>query len=201
MTLKALKQLSRRRPLVLGSASPRRVHLLREAGIEFRQVVSDVVEKRRPGEDPFAFGLRLAAEKAIEVARSCNDHEVVLGGDTVVVLGDMLLDKPVDRDDAVRILTTLSGHRHTVATSLALADSTGLLIAGIEKTDVFFNPVTAKQIAEYIDSGEPMDKAGAYGIQGMGAFLVDRIDGNIDNVVGLPLTLLNRLARDILSRL
>ena len=201
MTLEALKQLSRRRPLVLGSGSPRRVRLLREAGIEFRQVISEVIEQRRPDEDPFAFGLRLATEKAIEVAGSCRDNEVVLGGDTVVVLGEMLLDKPIDTDDAVRILKTLSGHRHTVATSLALADATGLLSSGIEKTDVFFNPVTPDQIAEYIASGEPMDKAGAYGIQGMGAFLVDRIDGNIDNVVGLPLTLLNRLAGDVLSRL
>jgi septum formation protein len=160
-------------------------------------VISDIEEARRPNEAPFDFGVRMAEEKAAAVAAGCEPDEIVLAGDTIVVLGETILSKPKDGTDAVRILTTLSGERHTVGTALALADCQRILASGIETTEVFFNTVTRQQIEEYIDSGEPMDKAGAYGIQGMGAFLVDRIEGNLDNVVGLPLKLLNTLARDV----
>ena len=196
-----LQQLSRRRSLVLGSGSPRRVKMLGDSGIEFQQMIPHLPEDRLPGEDPFTFGLRMAKEKALAVAANRNHNELVIGGDTVVVLGDLTLEKPVDRDDAMRILTTLSGRCHIVATSIALADHTGLLASGQERTEVIFNAVSEEEIAAYIDTGEPMDKAGAYGIQGMGAFLVDRIEGNLDNVVGLPMSLLDRLAKEVLSHL
>jgi septum formation protein len=170
--------------------------LLREAGVSFRQEVSHIVEQVMPDEDPFAFAQRIAREKAIAVASGCGEEEIVLGGDTIVVLGDQLLGKPVDAEDAIGILETLSGQQHTVGTALALASGSRMLASGIETTRVFFNKVSRDQITEYVASGEPLDKAGAYGIQGMGAFLVDRIEGNLDNVIGLPLTLLNHLARE-----
>ena len=198
MTHDALLQLARQHPLVLGSGSPRRVRLLTETGVTFRQRVSRVEERQLPGEDPYLFAVRMAEEKARAVAAECQPDEVVVGGDTIVVLDGKILSKPVDPDDAVRILGILSGHRHTVGTALALAMRDRDLCSGIERTAVFLNGVTTDQIVEYVGSGEPLDKAGAYGIQGMGAFLVDRIEGSLDNVVGLPLTLLNRLAREAL---
>ena len=195
MMLDALLRLTDHYPLVLGSASPRRNQLLREAGISFRKEVSNIEEQLRPGEDPFAFAQRVAAEKAIAVAAGCRPNEIIIGGDTVVVLRGQLLGKPKGPSDAIRILELLSGKQHTVGTALALTLGDNLLASGIETTQVFFNPVSRDQIVEYVASGEPLDKAGAYGIQGMGAFLVDRIEGNLDTVIGLPLTLLNDLAR------
>ncbi len=201
MTPDALLQLAQSNSLVLGSASPRRRQLLRETGVAFRQEVSHIQELLRSGEDPFLFAQRIAEEKAFAVASTCRSDEIVLGGDTVVVLDDTLLGKPVDVPDAIRILELLSGQEHTVGTALALTCGKLLLASGIETTRVYFNRVNRDQIVEYVDSGEPLDKAGAYGIQGMGAFLVDRIEGNLDTVVGLPLTLLNHLAREARQQL
>lgn len=196
MTPDDLLQLTKNNPLVLGSASPRRLQLLSETGIPFRQEVSHIEEHLRSGEDPFVFAQRIAEEKAFAVADGCQTGEIVLGGDTVVVLGRQLLGKPIDTSDAIRILKLLSGQEHIVGTALALVSGKNLLASGIETTKVFFNPAGHDQIVEYVASSEPLDKAGAYGIQGMGAFLVDRIEGNLDNVIGLPLTLLNHLARE-----
>lgn len=196
MTPENLLQLAREHPLVLGSGSPRRCQLLKEAGVSFRQEVSRLDEQTHSGEDPFAFAQRLAREKALAVAGGCRSEEIVLGGDTVVVLYGQLLGKPSDATDAIGMLEQLSGHQHTVGTALALASGERLLASGIETTEVLFNRVTRDQITEYVASGEPLDKAGAYGIQGMGAFLVDSIVGNLDTVIGLPLTLLNDLARE-----
>ena len=196
MTADALISLARRRRLVLGSRSPRRMQLLSELGVSFRQVVSEIDEAQRTGEDPFRYAVRLAEDKALDVVRSCDQDEIVIGGDTVVVLEGVILGKPANRDEAIQTLERLSGHRHTVCTALALANGTGVLCSGEERTEVCFNRVTREQIERYVDSGEPMDKAGAYGIQGMGAFLVDSIAGNLDNVVGLPRVLLNSLARE-----
>lgn len=197
----ALSELARRRPFVLGSGSPRRRQLLTDVGIRFRVAVSDVDETVRAKENPFAYAVRLAEAKATTVAAGCDDDEIVLGGDTVVVLDNVILGKPEDFEEAVATLKHLSGHRHTVCTALALATKRQLLCSGEERTNVKFNAVTERQIREYVASGEPMDKAGAYGIQGMGAFLVDTIDGNLDNVIGLPLTLLDRLAGQTLRLL
>ena len=199
MTPDYLIELAQRRPLVLGSGSPRRVQLLRSTGVQFRQAISHIEEQHLPGENPFDFAARMAQEKALDIITRCHESEIVLSGDTVVVLEDTILGKPGNEQEAVRILQSLSGRQHIVCTALALAGGGQMLRAGCEKTKVFFNEVSRERINEYIASGEPMDKAGAYGIQGMGAFLVDRIEGNLDNVVGLPLTLLNTLAEGVLS--
>jgi septum formation protein len=196
MTIDALKALAQKRRLVLGSRSPRRVQLLAELGIGFRQEISELDEVQRPSEDPFRYAVRLAEDKALDVSRRCDPDEIVIGGDTVVVLDGVILGKPSDRDEAIASLLRLSGKRHTVCTALALVNGTGVLCSGAENTEVYFNHVTREQVAHYVDTGEPMDKAGAYGIQGMGAFLVDRIEGNLDNVVGLPRALLNSLSNE-----
>jgi septum formation protein len=175
--------------------------LLDELGVSFRRAVSQVDETQRPGEDPYACAVRLACEKAADVAAQADPSELVIGGDTIVVLDGAILGKPTDRPHAIETLQKLAGKRHTVCTALALADHAGVLCSGEERTDVFFHPVTRAQIEAYVEGGEPMDKAGAYGIQGMGAFLVDRIAGNLDNVVGLPRTLLESLARDAIHLL
>lgn len=184
--------------LILGSRSPRRVELLKEIGINFLQRIPDIEESPNPGEPAYDYAVRLAEEKAIEIAADCSDGEIVLGCDTIVVLGERILEKPVDQEDAHRLLSTLSGKQHVVCSALALADRSGLLKSGYELTAVHFHSVTSEQIRDYIRTGEPMDKAGAYGIQGMGSFLVDRIEGNLDTVVGLPRSLLDRLAGEVL---
>lgn len=196
MTTDAIIALARDRRLVLGSRSPRRVQLLAELGVVFRQAISEIDEAQQLGEDPFRYAVRLAEDKARDVARLCDPDEIVIGGDTIVVLEGIILGKPSNRDQAVKTLLKLSGKRHTVCTALALAHGTGVLCSGAEGTEVYFNRVTSEQIERYVDTGEPMDKAGAYGIQGMGAFLVDRIEGNLDNVMGLPRALLDSLARE-----
>ncbi|MCX6835365.1 MAG: Maf family protein [candidate division Zixibacteria bacterium] len=196
MTTDAIIALARDRRLVLGSRSPRRVQLLAELGIVFRQAISEIDETQHLGEDPSRYAVRLAENKALDVVRLCDPDEIVIGGDTVVILEGIILGKPANRDDAIETLLKLSGKRHTVCTALALANGTGLLCSGAEDTGVYFNRITSEQVERYVDTGEPMDKAGAYGIQGMGAFLVDRIEGNLDNVVGLPRALLGILAKE-----
>lgn len=198
MTPEALIELARRSGLVLGSGSPRREQILRETGVSFRQAVSQILEEQHPGEAPFDFAVRMAIEKASAVARDCTPNEIILGGDTIVVLDEQILSKPTDADDAVRILQLLSGQEHTVCTALALVRCDRTLCFGHEETKVRFNQISLQQIQDYVASGEPLDKAGAYGIQGMGAFLVDTTGGNLDTVVGLPLALLNTLAREAL---
>lgn len=196
MTLKHLARLADHFPLVLASGSPRRFELLSETGVTFERIVPDLEEARLPGESPFEYAVRLAEDKALAVAARVNDGALCLGSDTVVALGETNLEKPTDDQDAIRILSVLSGKKHVVCTALALAQEDRLIVSGYETTDVFFNVVTEQQIRDYVKTGEPADKAGAYGIQGMGAFLVDRIDGNLDTVIGLPRKLLNTLARD-----
>lgn len=198
MIYDAVKRLADRAPLILASRSPRRRELLSQIGVTFQQIISDIDEQRHSGETPTAYAERLAREKAVAVRHRTGDGSVVIGSDTVVILGDGLLDKPADVEEAFSHLTQLSGRQHVVCTALALCGPGDTMFSGIETTRVFFNEVTPEQIREYLTSGEPMDKAGAYGIQGMGAFLVDRIEGNLDTVVGLPCTLLDKLARKLL---
>lgn len=197
MAYPSLEALAARRSLVLGSRSPRRVSLLRQAGVTFTQIVPDVEERRVEGEEPFSYAQRLAEDKVRWVQPKLQNDQVVIGCDTIVILKDQVLEKPSDEDEAFAILSTLAGHQHVVCTAVALGNGTGLLASGYETTQVFFNAVSEDQIREYIASGEPMDKAGAYGIQGMGAFLVDRIEGNLDTVIGLPRTLLEHLAGEV----
>ena len=196
-----IRQLAQRRKLVLGSGSPRRVALLKELGIAFKQIIPSLEERQKQGEPAFQFARRLAEDKALSVAGQTNAGHLVIGCDTIVVLNDNILQKPRNKSDAFEILTTLAGQMHVVCTALALAEQGKILAADHELTEVYFNPVTAQQIHDYIATGEPRDKAGAYGIQGMGAFLVDRINGNLDNVIGLPRTLLNSLAEEVIAKL
>jgi septum formation protein len=195
-----IRQLADHRQLVLGSGSPRRVALLGEIGIRFKQIIPSLRESPQENEAPFLFARRLAQDKALWVSRQVNADHMVIGCDTVVVLHNQILQKPSTEDDAFAILSALSGQKHVVCTALALARQEKLLASGYELTEVVFNPVTSQQIRNYIATGEPMDKAGAYGIQGMGSFLVDSIKGNLDNVIGLPRMLLNELAHEAMAK-
>ncbi len=200
MIYKNLQQLAQRMPIVLGTRSPRRISLFEETGVEYTQIIPRLEETRDDNEPPYQFAERLARDKAIWVAERGEPDRAVIGCDTIVVLGDSVLQKPEDEDDAFKILSVLSGKQHVVCTALAFAHKKMIVASGHELTKVYFNAVTSEQIRDYIASGEPMDKAGAYGIQGMGAFLVDRIEGNLDNVIGLPRTLLERLTGEILAK-
>ncbi|MCH9032633.1 MAG: septum formation protein Maf [candidate division Zixibacteria bacterium] len=201
-----LKSLARLRGLTLGSKSPRRRELLERAGISFELFSPQTDESPIPGESPEDFCQRVALAKARETLESSTSKtRIHLGGDTVVVLEGEILGKPIDSSDAHAILTRLSGATHTVLTAIALAtiDSSGeeLVEVGLERTQVTFHDVTSPQIDEYIATGDPLDKAGAYGAQELGAFLVDCIAGRLDNVIGLPLKLTDQLASKLLKRL
>lgn len=185
---------------MLASASPRRHLLLSEIGVTFETQAPHIPEILKNGELPFDYAERLAREKSKAIAATLDDKSTAIGCDTIVILGETVLEKPANEAEAVEMLTRLSGNRHTVCTALALAESSGWCLSGYETTDVFFKLFSVEKICEYVATGEPMDKAGSYGIQGMGAFLVDRIEGNLDTVVGFPRDLLNRLAHTRLTR-
>lgn len=180
--------------LILASSSPRRIELLSEAGYTFETAVPRLDETRLDDEPPDQYVCRLALEKARAVRV---DSTVVIGADTVVVLGDEFLTKPSSRRQAKEILQKLSGKRHIVYTGVAVAcSSCGRQHADYDKTVVHFNSLTEPDILRYIDSGEPLDKAGAYGIQGMGSFLVRGIEGELDTVIGLPMKLLRKMLKE-----
>jgi len=172
-------------PLVLASQSPRRKELLTTAGFTFTVRVRPVEEVRAPGELPDHYARRLAQAKA-EAAWEGRD-EIILGADTIVVLEPEVLEKPADAADARRMLARLSGREHTVITGVCLRHAGGALVSS-ESTRVRFLRLTPEEIAEYVASGEPMDKAGAYAIQGLASKFVDRIEGCYFNVIGLPLS-------------
>lgn len=172
--------------LILASASPRRRELLQQIGVKFRVEVADIDETPLSAETPAAYVARLALGKAQKVAAN-NPGCVVLGSDTTVVLDNEILGKPENDADARRILATLAGRCHQVMTAVALVRDDQQRQQTVI-TQVHFAALTAAQIAAYVATGEPADKAGAYGIQGLGAVLVDAIDGSYSNVVGLPLT-------------
>ena len=197
MTYNNLKKLSQKKEIILGSASPRRLKLLGETGIDFQQIISVLKESDNPAGDPFKHALSLAKMKAMAVSSDSGADKLVIGADTIVVLDNVLIGKPEDENEAMEILLRLSGKKHVVCTAVALVSSKELLASGYELTDVYFNLVSEDAIADYVNSGEPMDKAGAYGIQGKGGFLVDRIEGELDNVIGLPRSLLDKLAGEV----
>jgi septum formation protein len=173
--------------LVLASASPRRQELLRSAGIEFEVQPADVAENRLPGETAKQHAERLASKKALAVARQ-RPHDFVLGADTVVVVDGQILGKPSDANDAARMLRMLSGRRHQVITGVCLVINGQSSVAS-ETTVVTMTEITDREIADYVASGEPMDKAGAYAIQGIASRWIPRIEGDYSNVVGLPVAL------------
>jgi septum formation protein len=178
-------------PLVLASASPRRAELLRLAGYEFTAAHADLDETPLPGEAADIYVRRLAEAKAAAVAARHPDA-VVLGADTTVVLDGDILGKPIDAADAVAMLTRLQGRAHDVLTGVAVTGPAGGDSA-IARTQVWFAAMTAAEIVAYVATGEPMDKAGAYGIQGRASCYVTRIDGSHPNVMGLPVDVVHRL--------
>jgi septum formation protein len=181
--------------LVLASASPRRQELLRNAGIGFEVQPADIPEDPLPGEDARACAERLAREKALAIAEK-RPAAVVLGADTVVVIDGQILGKPADAADAVRMLRLLSGRDHEVITGVCLAVNGQWSVAS-ETTTVTLSEISEKEIAAYVAGGEPMDKAGAYAIQGLASRWIPRIEGDYSNVVGLPVALVYRMLRQL----
>ena len=177
--------------LILASGSPRRAELLTAAGIAFIVQAADIDETPRPGEAAPDYALRLAREKAAGVR-----GPLVLAADTIVVLDGEIMGKPVDAADAIRMLQALSGREHDVITAVCLRRG-DLELFHAETTRVRFVRLSQAEVEEYVASGDPMDKAGAYGIQGLASRYVDRIDGSYSNVVGLPMALVYRLLREI----
>ncbi len=190
------------KPFILASESPRRRKLLRQIGMKFRVIPSRTAEMISPDQTPGDNAKRIALEKAMEVARRIRKG-VVLGADTIVVLDHRVLGKPKTKDEAKRMLRSLSGREHSVFTGFALVDAqSGHHTTGVEETRVRFRVLEEQEIASYVDSGSPMDKAGAYGIQDdYGAVFVEKINGCFYNVVGFPLarfySTLHRFAADL----
>jgi len=181
------------RRLILASASPRRRELLTQAGFRFEVIPAHINEDVRPDEDPIAYVIRLAREKARAVREQLNDPQaIVLGADTTVTLDGHILAKPEDPADAIRMLRMLSGRTHRVITGVAVATADGAEVAA-EGTGVQFVTLREEEIADYVSTGEPMDKAGAYGIQGYAARWIPRIEGCYFNVVGLPVALVSNM--------
>jgi septum formation protein len=177
------------RRLILASASPRRRELLMQAGYVFEVHPAHINEDPRVDENPMAYVVRLAREKAQTVYNEVGDSRaIVLGADTTVTLDGHILAKPDDAADASRMLRMLSGRTHRVITGVAVVTDKGSEVAA-EVTGVRFLVLSDEEIAAYVASGEPMDKAGAYGIQGRAAKWIPRVEGCYFNVVGLPLSL------------
>lgn len=179
--------------LVLASASPRRQELLRNAGISFEVQPADIPEDPLPGEGARECAERLAREKALAIAEK-RPADVVLGADTVVVIDGQILGKPADAADAARMLRLLAGRKHEVITGVCLVVSGQWSVAS-ENTVVTMTEIPEREIADYIASGEPLDKAGAYAIQGIASQWIPRIEGDYSNVVGLPVELVFRMLR------
>ncbi len=179
------------RPLVLASSSPRRAELLRAAGLPFVIRAAPVDETRHLDEAPDVYVRRLALAKACAVA--AEPHELVLGADTVVVAGATCLGKPADAADARAMLRLLAGRAHQVLTGIALVRSGAPVSVDVTTTSVTFAPMTDAEVAWYVGTSEPYDKAGGYAVQGLASRFVSAIDGSYANVVGLPVELVCRL--------
>ena len=178
---------SERPSLVLASASPRRRELLQQIGIDFRVVVPDIEETPLANEKPGDFVLRMAREKALEVIQREGAGLPVLGADTAVILDGQILGKPVSRSNAVAMLSKLSGQTHEVFSAVAVALSETEIHQALNVTRVTFSKLESDWIESYCDTGDPMDKAGAYGVQGKAAEKISRIEGSFYGVMGLPL--------------
>jgi nucleoside triphosphate pyrophosphatase len=192
---------SSRPPLILASASPRRRELLAQAGFTFDVIPTDIPELRKPGEDPIRFVTRLAREKAEAVAatHAVTPDTLVLGADTIVLVDEEVLGKPEDAADAARMLRLLSGQTHQVITGLCVARGRERQRAA-EVTFVRFVTLSDQEIHDYVATGEPLDKAGAYAIQGRAGRWVPRIHGCYFNVVGLPLALVTSMIEAMQER-
>jgi septum formation protein len=185
-----------KRKLILASASPRRKELLENIGLDFEICPADIDESVLPGEDAAAYPLRIAMKKALAVAENKKDA-IVIAADTVVIVDDDILGKPKCVEEAKAMLQRLSGREHIVITGIGLVDtSSKRTLSCAEQTIVYFHPLREEEIDAYLVTSEPMDKAGAYGIQGYGGLLVRKIEGDYFNVMGLPLSRLYRLLQN-----
>ena len=180
--------------LILASSSPRRREILANAGIPFTAESANVPEEPRPGESAMDCARRLAREKAVAIRRY-RPSDLILGADTIVVVGNEILGKPTDKQDAGRMLRLLSGRTHEVITGVCLAGP-GFEDTRAETTTVKVESISEEDILFYTSSGEPMDKAGGYGIQGIASRWIPRIEGDYFNVVGLPISLVCRMLRE-----
>jgi len=176
--------------LILASSSPRRRELLASIGVDFDVVPSDIPEVKGKGESPEEYVARLSREKAQTIAERFGDRWVV-AADTTVLYDDELLEKPVDANDAKRMLAVIGGRTHTVYSGVTVMNlAAGYRDTRVAETEVRMLPLTEHEIAWYVATGEPLDKAGAYAAQGIGGMFIDSIHGSFTNVVGLPLALL-----------
>jgi septum formation protein len=175
--------------------------MLQQIGLEFTTAPADVDESVMPGEQPFAYAVRVALDKARTAAEKAGGG-IIVAADTIVVLDGRILGKPADLDDAIHMLSLLSGRQHQVITGIAVADAASRRTAAkAVSTTVWFRNLSGEEIRAYAATREPLDKAGAYGIQEKGALLVERIEGCYFNVVGLPLSLLGEMLREFGVRL
>ncbi len=181
--------------VILASASPRRRELLSLVGIQHEVIVTNVDESVRPGEAPAVYADRVARAKASAVA-TAGSERVIIAADTIVVIDDVILGKPVSREDACRMLRILSGRTHTVYTAVAVRRESRI-VAAVDEVAVTLRELSDTEIQSYVATAEPMDKAGAYGIQGFGATIVERIDGDYFAVMGLSLVRTVRLLADV----
>lgn len=183
--------------IILASASPRRKQLLEMLGVKGMRIIPPQGEERiAPGENPKDAVRALSRTKALEVADSVRGDSLVIAADTVVSIDDKILGKPVDESDAERMLSLLSGREHTVYTGVTVVKN-GKILTGHEKTAVRFRKMSPEEISAYVATGEPMDKAGAYGAQGIGALFVEGIEGDFFNVMGLPLCRLALMLKEL----
>ncbi|MCJ7815061.1 MAG: Maf family nucleotide pyrophosphatase [Xanthomonadales bacterium] len=173
--------------IVLASASPRRRELLQQIGVVFRVVVADITERPLPDEIPGDFVLRMAREKALEVLRMEPGRLPVLGADTAVILEGRILGKPANRKQAAEMLNSLSGKTHEVFSAVVVAVSESETHEALNVSRVTFSELEPDWIESYIETGDPMDKAGAYGVQGKAGEKISRIEGSFYGVMGLPL--------------
>ena len=186
--------------LILASASPRRREILAGAGFSFEVQPSSVDEEPLAGERAEDYACRVARDKALEVAARVAPDSLVLGADTIVVAGGRMLGKPADAADAARMLQILSGATHQVITGVSVVRAPAEVLAQAhESTSVSFRPLEEDEIADYVASGEPLDKAGAYGIQGLASKFVTRVEGCYFNVVGLPVARVYGLLKSLQS--
>lgn len=183
--------------IILASSSPRRAEILKNLGIDFSIIPSGYKEEaiKKP---PNEFVCHLARNKAIDVKKRCLYDDIIIAADTIVCMDERIIGKPKSKQDAFQILKSLSGREHQVITGLCiLCDKYGLNYESFEITNVFFKHLSDEEIIDYIDTGEPMDKAGAYGIQGIGGVFVEKIDGCYYNVVGLPIKKVYSVLREM----
>jgi len=181
--------------IVLASGSPRRYELLKMIGLENFEVMPDMEDEILcTGLTPEHTVCKTALSKAKNVAKRCEETDLIIAADTEVFLGTKPFGKPKDSDDAIHMLKTLSGKKHTVYTGIALVCGS-TIVTGAETTSVYFRNLSDSEIRKYVQTGDPLDKAGAYGVQGRGAVFIDRLEGDFFNVMGLPVCRLTTMLR------